>query len=295
VNAVPEPEQHCVGERTSIREKEEDMSRWKSATVLALLLALCTMIGCTRAPETGRLQFIAVDDQTMDKLGAEAFQEVKTEEKIYRGPEINGIVRRVGTRIAEASDRTDYDWEFVVIDDPDVVNAFALPGGKVAVYTGILPVAGTEGGLAVVLGHEIAHVVARHGAEQLTQQMGTAMILEAASVGLSGNENHDLIMAGLGVGTTVGVLLPYSRTQESEADEIGIMYMARAGYDPREAPRFWERMSELGDGGRPPEFLSTHPDPEKREEELQKWAGRAMSEYENSPEYGLGGKIPPVK
>ncbi len=270
------------------------MIRSKSLAVLPLLFAVCVLIACSRAPETGRLQFIAVDEETMNQLGAEAFQEVKAEEDLYEGEEINRIVRRVGERIARASDRTDLEWEFVVIDEPEMVNAFALPGGRVAVYTGILPIAQTEAGLAVVMGHEVAHVIAHHGAERLTQQMGTAMILEAASIGLAGNENRELIMAGLGMGAAVGFLLPYSRTHESEADKIGIRYMARAGYDPRVAPEFWARMNEQG-GARPPEFLSTHPAPEERSEELRKLAGEAMSAYRDSPQYGLGVEIPPIE
>lgn len=270
------------------------MSRSKFTPALLLLFIVCMVMSCTRAPETGRLQFIVVDDETMNQLGAEAYQEVKAEEKLYDDPEVNRIVQRVGKRIAQTSDRTDFEWEFVVIDDPDMVNAFALPGGKVAVYTGILPIAETEAGLAVVMGHEVAHATAHHGAERLTQQIGTTMILEAASIGLHGNENRELIMAGLGMGATVGFLLPYSRTHESEADKIGIRYMARAGYDPREAPRFWARMNEMGGGSRPPEFLSTHPAPDKRSKELRKLVQQSMPDYEKSPKYGLGSKIPPI-
>ncbi|MFQ6105373.1 MAG: M48 family metallopeptidase, partial [Candidatus Glassbacteria bacterium] len=231
-------------------------------------------------------------DNTMNKLGADAYQEVKENEKISEDARINRIVEKVGRRIAAASDRTDYEWEFTVIDDPKTVNAFALPGGKVAVYTGILPIAETEAGLAVVLGHEVAHATARHGAERLSQQLGASLVLNAANFGLRNNENRGIIMAGLGLGTTVGVLLPYSRTHEGEADKIGIRYMARAGYDPREAPRFWKRMNEKAGGSRPPEFLSTHPAPQKRSAKLEKLAVEAMKLYEASPRYGLGEKIP---
>lgn len=260
-------------------------------TSITLLLA-CAIVTCSRAPETGRLQFIVVGDNTMNKLGADAYQEVKENEKISEDARINRIVEKVGRRIAAASDRTDYEWEFTVIDDPKTVNAFALPGGKVAVYTGILPIAETEAGLAVVLGHEVAHATARHGAERLSQQLGASLVLNAANFGLRNNENRGIIMAGLGLGTTVGVLLPYSRTHEGEADKIGIRYMARAGYDPREAPRFWKRMNEKAGGSRPPEFLSTHPAPQKRSAKLEKLAVEAMKLYEDSPRYGLGEKIP---
>jgi predicted Zn-dependent protease len=262
-----------------------------SVLLASLVLTTCFVSTCTRAPETGRRQFIIVDDDTMNKLGSDAYSEMKKEEKISKDPEINQIVKRVGDRITKASDRTDYEWEFTVFDEPKTINAFALPGGKVGVYTGILPVAENEAGLAVVIGHEIAHVIARHGGERVSQQMGTSLVLEAASIGLQNNPNRNLIMAGLGVGATVGVLLPYSRTHESEADKIGIRYMARAGYDPSEAPKFWGRMNAQA-GGTPPEFLSTHPSPETRTEELEKLVTEVMPEYQSSPKYGQGEKLP---
>ncbi len=261
------------------------------AVLILLLLCVSAVTTCARAPETGRLQFIVVGDDTMNKLGADAYQEVRKTEKISTDARINEIVNRVGRRIAEASDRRDFEWEFTVIDDSLTVNAFALPGGKVAVYTGILPVADTEAGLAVVLGHEVAHATARHGAERISQQIGASLVLNAANFGLRNNEHHDVIMAGLGIGTTIGVLLPYSRTHESEADRIGIRYMAKAGYDPREAPRFWKRMNDNARGSRPPEFLSTHPAPEKRSAELKRLVTDAMGLYNASPRYGLGEKL----
>lgn len=268
------------------------MRRLGGLAAFSVRLSLLFLISCARAPETGRRQFILVGEDTMNKLGADAYAEMKKEEKVSTDPELVGIVRRVADRIVRASDRTDYKWEVTVFDDPKTVNAFALPGGKIGVYTGILPIARNEAGLAVVLGHEVAHVIARHGAERVSQQIGATLALEAASVGLRNNPNHNAIMAGLGLGANVGVLLPYSRTHESEADRIGIRYMARAGYDPREAPRFWERMNTEAGGSRPPEFLSTHPSPEKRTAELEKLVSDSMVEYESSPKFGLGETIP---
>jgi predicted Zn-dependent protease len=267
------------------------MTRTEIVALLILVFCVSMITTCARAPETGRLQFIMVGDDTMNKLGADAYQEIQETEKISEDPRLNEIVKHVGSRIAAASDRTDYEWEFIVIDDSTMVNAFALPGGKVAVYTGILPIAQTEAGLAVVMGHEVAHATARHGAERVSQQLGASLVLNAAQFGLRNNENRGIIMAGIGLGATVGVLLPYSRTHESEADKIGIRYMARAGYDPREAPRFWQRMNESAGGKRPPAFLSTHPTPEKRVAELERLVADAMETYYASPRYGLGGKI----
>lgn len=266
------------------------LKKTTGCVILLLTLALTT---CARAPETGRLQFIIVGDDTMNQLGADAYTEIKEGEKISGNPRLKRIVERVGRRIARASDRTDFEWEFTVIEDSLMVNAFALPGGKVAVYTGILPVAQSEAGLAVVLGHEVAHATARHGAERVSQQLGAGIVMTAAAVGLRNHENRGIIMAGLGLGATVGVLLPYSRTHESEADRIGIRYMARAGYDPREAPKFWKRMSEKAGGKQPPEFLSTHPAPDKRVEALDTYVSEAMDIYNASPRYGLGVKTAP--
>ncbi len=268
------------------------MSPTKLFFLFTLLLSTGSFLNCARAPYTGRLQFIVVDDNTMNKLGADAYQEILGKEKISKDPELIDVVNRVARRLAKVADRPDYKWEFKVIDDPKTVNAFCLPGGKVAVYRGILPVAQNEAGLAVVLGHEIAHATARHGAERMSHQLGANLALEAASLGLANNKNHDMIMAGLGAGTSVGVLLPYSRTQESEADRIGLMYMAKAGYDPREATRFWDRMNKMAGGNRPPEFLSTHPAPEKRSSELGKEVEEVMKYYLASPRYGLGEKLP---
>jgi len=267
------------------------MLRKKFDFVLILLTTLVLTTTCARAPQTGRLQFIMVGDSTMNQLGADAYQEILADEKVSNDPRLTRILDRVGARLAKVSNQPGFEWEFKVIDNPEMVNAFCLPGGKVAVYTGILPIADTEAGLAVVVGHEIAHATARHGAERMSQQLGANMALEAASIGLQNNKNHDAIMAGLGIGATVGVLLPYSRTHESEADKIGLTYMAKAGYDPNEAARFWERMDAMAQGSRPPQLLSTHPSPDKRSEELERMVADVMSLYRSSPKYGLGAKI----
>lgn len=217
-------------------------------------------------------------------MGLEAWREVLKEERIItEGPDAR-LVREVGARIAAATNAP-YEWEFVLLDDPETVNAFCLPGGKIAVYSGILPVTQNPDGLAAVLGHEVAHATAHHGAERVSQGLVTQGILDAASASLSTANPmvRTVVMQGLGVGAEVGALLPYSRLHESEADEIGLRYMIRAGYNPHEAVRLWQRMAGLG-GGRAPEFLSTHPDPEDRAARLARLIPAIQAE-----ELGAGG------
>ncbi|MCA9727694.1 MAG: M48 family metallopeptidase [Candidatus Eisenbacteria bacterium] len=243
-----------------------------------VLLAF-TIAGCATVPVTGRKSFNLIPDNQANAMGADAYRQVLSESKVVTsGPEYR-MMMDVGRRIAAVADQPDYQWEFSLIDDPNTVNAFCLPGGKVAVYTGIMPVAQNEDGLAVVMGHEIAHAVARHGSERMTDQLA----LQVAGAGLesllggASEGSRSLVLAAYGVGAQVGVLLPFGRSQESEADHIGLIYMARAGFDPHEAPRFWERMTAQG-GGRPPEFLSTHPSPENRVKQLQDWMPEAERE-----------------
>jgi predicted Zn-dependent protease len=175
-------------------------------------------------------------------------------------------------------------WEFVVFENNEP-NAFALPGGKVGVNTGIIPVALTDAGLATVMSHEIGHVAARHGGERISEQMVIAGIATGAAISLSDAEpqTRNIVLTGLGVGATVGVVLPHSRSQEAEADRIGLIYMAKAGYDPDEAIRFWERMRDYGRSKpKPPEFLSTHPADDSRIEGLKKYLPEARQYYRKS-------------
>jgi predicted Zn-dependent protease len=200
-------------------------------------------------------------------------------------------VKRVAARIVEAAKRSKYaemarqfQWEVTVIKDDKTANAFALPGGKMAVYTGIFPMAKTEAGLAAVLGHEVVHALARHGAERMSQGQVANIGLQVvgAAVGMS-SKNPVLgqaTMAALGVGTQVGVLLPFSRKHESEADYIGILLAADAGYDPQESVHLWERMEQQSGSGGSPEFLSTHPGHDTRIEQLKKWMPEAMAIYQ---------------
>lgn len=241
--------------------------------------------GCATVPYTKRSQFMLVSESQETQLGAAAFQEVLKKEPVSRDPAANAAVREVGERIARAADRPDYKWEFVVIDDPKTVNAFALPGGKVAVYTGLFPVARDEAGLAVVMGHEVAHALARHGAERISQQQAVQLGAIGASVALgsAAPATQSAIMQAFGLGAQVGVLLPFSRKQESEADQIGMILMAKAGYDPEAAVGLWERMRTASGGKGPPELLSTHPSDDTRIERIREFLPQARRYYVADP------------
>jgi len=250
---------------------------------LALSVILAAFFGCVSAPYTQRKQFILISGPEESELGLQAFQQVKKESRLSQDPAAIDLVTRVGRRIAQAADRPDYDWEFVVINDPKTVNAFCLPGGKVAFYTGILPVCKGEAGVAVVMGHEVSHALARHGAERISQgelaQLGQKVL--AVAVSERSPEAQQGIMTAYGLGAQVSVLLPFSRTQESEADHIGLILMAKAGYDPRAAVSFWQRMAQLSKGQAPPEFLATHPGDEKRVQHIEEWLPEALKYYKS--------------
>jgi predicted Zn-dependent protease len=234
--------------------------------------------GCETVPITGRSQLQLVSTAQEAQMGTEAYKDILSKAKISTDPAANALVKKVGTRIAAATGRNDLAWEFTVIDDPQTVNAFALPGGKVAVYTGILPVTRDEAGLAVVLGHEVSHVMARHSAERISKQLSLQYGAELVGGVLGVNPELTKSGAALLVST---ILLPWDRAQESEADHLGLIYMAKAGYDPRAASEFWLRMSEASKGrSRPPEFLSTHPSDETRVRQIQAWLPEAERYYQ---------------
>jgi predicted Zn-dependent protease len=223
------------------------------------------------------------DDQLAAMASAQ-FGQLKQSTPISRDPRQNAMLQRVGERIAYVAgpDIPNARWEFVVFEDDDQINAFAMPGGKVAVYSGIFKIARTEDELAVVVGHEIAHVAAGHGNERMSQQLlaaGGALALQLGTREMDANDQR-LLMAAYGAGASVGVILPYSRFHESEADEIGLIYAAKAGYDPRAAIPFWQRM-QAQQSGAPPEFLSTHPAGSTRMRNLQALMPEAVAIYEN--------------
>jgi predicted Zn-dependent protease len=260
---------------------------WQRGVGLLLCVVLpCLSVGCATAPVTGRRQLILISPSQELALGLKSYREILSKSKLSQDKGIVDMVNRVGWRIARVTSRDyatakDYEWEFNVIEDEKTANAFALPGGKTAIYTGILKYTQNEAGLATVIGHEVGHSLARHGAERMSQYLAAALGQVALNVAIM-NEDPTTVRAAniaYGAGATVGVLLPYSRAQESEADRIGLVLMAKAGYDPREAVGFWERLAKAG-GQKPPAFLSTHPAEEKRIAQIRQWIPEALRYYQ---------------
>ena len=254
--------------------------------LIAGIVILFQFLGAERFknPETGQVERVAFSEEQEETLGMQAYQEVlSTAEVVESGPQAE-LVRRVAERIARQTgpSAANFNWQVSLVNNPQV-NAFCLPGGKIVVYTGILPIAQTEAGLATVIGHEVAHATARHGAQRVFRNSLTQTALIGASFSLGDMDYGErrTIMGLLGAGAQFGVLLPFGREHEIEADQIGLLYMARAGYDPRESIAFWERMSEAG-GSQPPEFMSTHPSGGTRIQNLQEFMPRAIEEYEKS-------------
>jgi len=249
------------------------------ASVLGALLASASVApSCTTVPVTGRSAFNMASIDEDKKLGSEAYAEVlKTAKLKDNGPEY-AQVRRVTDRLIPVVDDPGFEWEVHVIDDPKTVNAWCMPGGKIAVYTGILPLTKDDASLAVVLAHEIGHAVARHGTERMSQAGLTDMLLQGAS---AFNQNLAQYQAALGQATNLIVLQKWGREQESEADHIGLVYMARAGYDPHVAVTFWQRMAAQSSGA-PPEILSTHPSDEHRINDIRRLMPEADREYKRA-------------
>jgi predicted Zn-dependent protease len=225
-----------------------------------------------------------LDEGEETKLGLDSYQKIVGKAKVSTDPRLNEQVTRVGRRIAEATGRSDYQWEFKVLDDPQA-NAFCLPGGKVAVYTGILPITRDEAGLAAVVGHEVAHAVARHGGERLSQEMAAQNISAVAAQALtSGSDPAWTQMVGAAFGILgTGALRPFSRAQESEADHLGLIYMAKAGYHPSAARDLWVRMGQATGGGQQQSwltaYLSTHPSSATRVAQIEGWMPEALTYY----------------
>jgi predicted Zn-dependent protease len=253
--------------------------------LLFFLFGLIVLLaGCATVQYTNRTSFMLITPEEEIALGEEAYNQVLAEAKLSQDLEMVSSVEKVGKRIAAVADKPEYNWEFSLIDDPDSVNAFALPGGKVAFYSGILPICKDELGIAVVMGHEVAHVIARHGAERMSQGMLAEFVGGVLQVAITNKtpEAQNAILNGYGLATTVGVMLPFSRKHESEADYIGLLLMAEAGYDPFAAIEFWERMQALSGGEKVPEMLSTHPHDAQRITALKQNLPEAMEHYEAS-------------
>jgi len=256
-----------------------------------LVVLLVSLSACSTVPITGRSQLNLIPGSSMMSMSLQQYDQFLKEHKVSSNQEQTAAVKRVGANVQQAVERyfassglsqhlSDYKWEFNLVEDKQV-NAWCMPGGKVVVYTGILPVAQGDAGLAVVMGHEIAHAIAEHGNERMSQgllaQMGGVALSTALSTQTGATQQ--LWMSVYGVGAQYGAIMPYGRMQESEADHLGLIFMAMAGYDPNEAVPFWERMSAQKGGKAPPEFLSTHPSDAKRIENIRRLIPEAMKQY----------------
>lgn len=258
---------------------------------LVLVFFLLALTACSTVPITGRTQLNLIPGSSMLSMSLQQYDQFLKENKISTDQEQTQMVRRVGTKIQNAVERyfaangmgaqlANYKWEFNLVEDKQV-NAWCMPGGKVVVYTGLLPVAKDETGLAVVMGHEIAHAIAEHGNERMSQglmaQMGGVALSTALSTQTAATQQ--LWMSVYGVGAQYGAIMPYGRMQESEADHLGLVFMAMAGYDPNQAVGFWERMAAQKGGQAPPEFLSTHPSDATRIANIKRLIPEAMQHY----------------
>jgi metalloendopeptidase OMA1, mitochondrial len=232
-------------------------------------------------PMSGRQQLVDLSIEEEKNLGLQSYASILQNSKLVEQGELISQIRQIGERIAAVADVPHAEWEFNLIHAPQI-NAFALPGGKVAVYTGIVPIAENVNGMAVIMGHEIAHVIARHGAERLAYEKlkNLGMLALTVSVSDMDFQTQTIVMAAMGLGSYYGMTLPFSRLHESEADYMGLILMARACFDPREAPKFWQRMLDASssDNGKFSEFLSTHPAYDTRIQQLQQWIPEALQE-----------------
>jgi len=255
----------------------------------ALLFIVIVAVGfsCATVPVTGRKQLNLVSNEEIIAQSAIEYQKVLAQSKLSNNSEQVAMIKRVGTKIQQAvetymkqkgiSDQlAGFKWEFNLIEDDKTANAWCMPGGKVAFYTGILPVCKDETGVAIVMGHEVAHAIANHGRERMSSAMLANGLLGSLSAAMGSNPTltEELLLQSLGIGANVG-MLKFSRENESEADHIGLIFMAMAGYDPNEAPKFWERMQTMSGGQAPPEWLSTHPSHDTRINDLKKWIPEA--------------------
>lgn len=259
---------------------------------LTMVITVFLMQGCGSVPITGRRQLMLVSDQQVISLSLQQYQDYINTAYIITGTSEAQTVQRVGMRIAKAvetflknngasSEIKNYTWEFKLVKD-NSINAFAMPGGKVVVYSGLLPVTQNEASLAVVIGHEIGHVVAKHANERISQQLALQYGSAVAGELLGGVAATQIGQTVFGLGAQMGVMLPYARKQEYEADELGLIFMAMAGYDPRVAIPFWTRMAQSSQGGKIPEFLSTHPTDAKRIGNMEKILPEALKYYSPS-------------
>jgi predicted Zn-dependent protease len=253
--------------------------RWCRRFVACLLVVM--IVSCSTVPGTGRRQLNLLSPAEEMQLGLTSFEKMKRELPMSKDPAANALVQKVGRRISAVAPLPKAQWEFVVFESKEV-NAFCLPGGKVGVYTGILPITQDESRLAAVIGHEVAHAVARHGGERLSVALGLAGIGAVLDSATQERRWHNAAVQVYGIGSAVGAALPHSRLQESEADHLGLLYMARAGYNPEEAVNFWERFADYNrqrGGGQGLWFLRTHPVDETRIRQLKEWLPEAKAQF----------------
>lgn len=265
----------------------------KLQNVFAVILTAFFVFGCSTNPITGRKQLAIIPASQMHAMSYTQYSQFLNQNKVSKDQAQTAMIKRVGSRIQKAveaymaekgqSDRLEgFKWEFNLVDDP-TLNAWCMPGGKVVFYTGILPVCQGEAGVAVVMGHEVAHAVANHGGERMSQGLMVEGLGAGLQVALQNKPalTQNLFLQAFGISSQMG-MLKYSRVHESEADEMGIIFSAMAGYDPREAPAFWERMQKMSGGQQPPEFMSTHPSPDTRIKELNALLPKAIKIYEEN-------------
>ena len=259
-------------------------SRSWPAYLTNLLGFLLVLAGCYTVPETGRTSINFIGTHHELSMGISEFEKIKKESPISLDPTLVGRLQRVGWRISQAvgNDLPSADWEFVLFDEPDIVNAFALPGGKVGIYSGIMEIAQTDDELATVVAHEIAHVTARHGSERTSHGVLAAVFGNILNEALEGDDDREKYLAAYGLGTTFAVTLPFSRSHELEADEIGLFYAAKAGYDPRAAVEFWMKMNLVKDKDKSNVFFSTHPSDYQRIDKLEALMPQAVPIYEQN-------------
>lgn len=261
--------------------------KFKKFVVIFIILLVFSLVSCATVPITGRKQMTLISGSQMLAMSQTSYQGLIAKAKLSKNMEKIALVKRVGERIALATgdflkekgmgtELKYYDWEFNLIEDEKTINAFCMPGGKIAVYSGILNLTDNEDQLAVVIGHEVAHAIAKHGNERMSQmllvQLGGVALQKALAE--KPKKTKRLYMCAFGLGAQFGVILPYSRKHEEEADHIGLILMAKAGYMPEEAVYFWQKMKNLG-GVRPPEFMSTHPANDTRINNLKRLLSQA--------------------
>ncbi len=259
--------------------------------IASFTILLTALYACATVPVTGRKQLSLVSSAEINQMAAQQYQEVVKKGPLSTNQEQTQQIKTIGVRIQKAVEQymadkgmsdqlAGFNWEFNLIQDDKTVNAWCMPGGKVAFYTAILPICKDDLGIAVVMGHEVAHAIANHGRERMSQGLMAEFGLSTigAAMGQNPTATQQIFMQAVGMGTNVG-MLKFSRSHESEADHMGLIFMAMAGYDPSSAPKFWERMATLSGGQQPPEFLSTHPSHETRIKDLESWIPEAMTYY----------------